>query len=149
MFERKPKILVEIYTPNGFLLSKKKYPFCEDYVEIRQPRRGAGGTPYRPKYGKDCIISYVSGLPGFRQVKQKLMLIQGAERCMSFSKDGLEPALWNRQTEEEFFKASVIKAAGTTTQKIQVPTLFYVVILINIALTFVVLLVSSGRVKIN
>lgn len=143
------KILVEIYDKTG-LKQRKKFPIEGNSVLIRAGRRGPGGLAQAPTFDEDCVVYFYSGWWPFKQLKRKLLWKEGAERFINFraEPEGFEMPQWDRRSEEEFFKASVIKAAGATVSKLQVPALLYVLIFANIALTFIGFLVSSGRVRI-
>ena len=138
--------------------SKKKYPIRGNKVIIRPARKGPGGTEYAPTFDKSCILPYVVGWGPFKRLKHKLVLIDGANRCVSFrfTKDEqgnkvamIDVPVWDRWTEEEFFKANVIKAAGSTIQKVSIPTSVYVLLALIFIMQIIGLLVASGRVRIG
>jgi len=146
----RPKILVEIYSPDGYLIKKGKFPIVGNgtAVEIRPPGKGPGQPAYRPKFDKDCKLTYMGGIWPFKSLKQKLMLIDGANHCIRFRKKGVDPAVWDREAEEELFKASVIKAAGATVQKMQIPATLYVFLFILFILSLIQILIMTGRLRI-
>ena len=149
----KPKILVEIIGEEG-IKSRKKYPVEGNKVVIRPARRGPGGTAYKPEFDKDCLLNYWSGWGPFKRLKQKLLLIDGADRCVSFRtkpNEGVvevEMPTFDRKTAEDLFKANVIKAAGSTLQKITVPISMYLLLGMVAVMNFIILLILTGRIRV-
>jgi len=74
--------------------------------------------------------------------------MEGADKCVSFKKDNLDLPCWDRPTEEKLFEVSVIKAAGATVQKIQIPIILYILLFVIVALSFIQLMVMTGRLRI-
>lgn len=56
---------------------------------------------------------------------------------------------WDKKTEEMLFRAKVIRAAGETGQKLHIPLALYLIIVINVVMSVVILLVSSGKIKLG
>lgn len=56
---------------------------------------------------------------------------------------------WDKKTEENMFRAKVIRAAGETGQKLHIPLALYLILIINLVVSVVVLLVSSGKIKLG
>ena len=56
---------------------------------------------------------------------------------------------WDKKTEENLFRAKVIRAAGETGQKLHIPLALYLILIINLAVSVIVLLVSSGKIKLG
>ena len=146
------KILVEIIGENG-VKSKKKYPIEADKVVIDPGKRGRGNPPYKPSFNKDCILPYYTGFGPFKRLKQKLLLIDGASKCVSFEfnngKGIVDMPLWDRPTEEKLFDASVIKAAGATTQKVKISPLLYIALFMVVGMQFLTILLLTGKVRVG
>lgn len=144
---QKPKILVEIIGPNG-IKSRKKYPIEEDKVVIRQAKRGRGPPAYKASFNKDCIVPYWKGIWPFKRLKQKLILMEGSDHCVTFYDDyGVFVPSFDRSSSEKLFQANVIKSAGSTTTKVQVPLSLYLFLGVIAVMAFVNILISTGRVR--
>jgi len=147
-----PKILVEIIGEAG-IKSRKKYPIEGDKILIRKGKRGRGNPAYKPSFDKNCILPYTIGWGPFKRHREKLLLIDGANDCVSFNfKNGeasVKKPLWDKETEEDLFKANVIKAAGATVQRVKIPALLYVALFLVVGMQFLTLLVASGRIRLG
>ena len=144
---RKPKILVEIIGPNG-IKSRKKYPIDGNSVVIRPAKRGRGPPAHKATFTKDCIVPYNKGIWPFRRLKQKLLLMEDADECIDFySFTKVNVPTFDRRTSEKLFQANVIKSAGSTTTKVQVPLSLYLFMGIIAVLAFVNILISTGRIR--
>lgn len=145
----KPKIKVDVINERG--LKTKKYPIEGNNIIIRAAKRGRGGAAYKAEFDKNCLLPYHVGFWPFKRLKQKLVLIEGATKCVSFhfTEKGtqVDTPTWDRHSEEELFKASVIKAAGASTQKVTVPTIFYVLMFMTFAIGFINFLIATGRLR--
>lgn len=146
----KEKIKVNLITPIG--RKKKKYPVEGNHIIIRPAKRGRGGGPaYKAEFDKDCVVSFDVGFGPFKFAKKELYLIEGADHCISFhfAPKGAEVNMptWDRYSEEDLFKASVIKAAGASTQKVTVPTIFYVLMFMTFAIGFINFLMARGMLR--
>ena len=144
----KPKIKVHVINEAGE--KTKKYPIEGNQIIIKPAKRGRGGAGYKAKFDKNCLIPYHVGFGPFKQLKQKLMLIEGASKCVSFDfadKKAYMPS-WSRKGLEKASEATVIKAAGASFQKLKIPTLLYVALFMVAILEFLNFLVSTGRVRI-
>jgi len=146
----KPKILTEVISPTGAYT--KKFPIEGNKIVIKPPRRGPGGAAILAEFNRDCIIPYWRGWGPFKRLHHKLLLIEGADKCVSFRFNGemyeIEKPIWDRETAERFFKAQVIKAAGATIQKVKIPTLLYIMLFLLIVLQFITFLIVSGEVRV-
>jgi hypothetical protein len=113
-----------------------------------------------PTFSKNSLL-YYKGFLGLRGLKRKVMLIDGADHCIDFipeevtGEDGkshmvmnVDIPIWDRPTLEKAFRAEVIKASGQVSSKIQIPALLYISIFLSIGMSFLVLLVSTGRLQI-
>jgi len=149
MFGRR-RILTEVISPVGCY--KKKFPVEGNTIVIRPARRGPGGAPYKAEFDRDCLIPYWTGWGPFKKLHQKLLLIEGADKCVSFNfkRDigEINLPIWDRETEARLFEASVIKAAGATVQKIKIPTSLSIILILLVIMQFISLLLLSGRVRI-
>jgi len=145
----KRKILTEVISPVGCY--KKKFPVEGNTIVIRRARRGPGGAAYKAEFDRDCLISYWTGWGPFKKLHQKLLLIEGADKCVSFKfKEEIGEInlpIWDRETAARFFEASVIKAAGATVQKIKIPISLYIILILVVIMQFISLIVLSGRIR--
>lgn len=139
----KEKLLVEIIGEFG-IKSRKNKLVEQNSVLIEKSKRGRKGhPPYKAEFTKDCILNYKVGIWPFRRLKQKLMLIEGADKCIDF-KTGTVPNC-DRETLKRLAEAEVLHKAGATLQKLQVPTFVYILLIIIAGLSFLSLLFSSGQ----
>ena len=152
---RKPKILiaeqskflVEIIGANC-VKSRKTYEVDGDSIVIRKAKRGRGPPAYKPTFNKDCILNYWKGIWPFKKLKQRLMLKEGANECVNFyGGEEVDVPTFDRKASEKLFQANVIKSAGSTTTKVQVPLSLYLFMGIIAVLAFVNILISTGRVR--
>jgi hypothetical protein len=141
MFEE--KIRVEIITEQG--LKRRKVPIKGTTVEIEKPSKGNVG--YYPRFNREGILMYSTGKWIFKRHHKKLMLLYGASECIKFTKDSVDMATWDKKTEENLFKANVIKSAGETTQKVMIPIFVYLLFMAIIILQIFNMLLASGRIR--
>jgi len=142
------KEIVEIIGENG-IKKRKKYPVAEkgDKIIIEKASKGRGNAGWMPEFSKDSFLYYFSGIFPFKRLKRKLMVKDGADKCIDFyGKDGVEVPFYDREASKKFFTANVIKSAGETTQKISIPIFVYHLLFISLMLGIVNILVSSGRI---
>jgi len=139
--------LVEIIGENGIKISKK-YPIKENKVLIEPPKqRGRGHSGWMPEFSKDAFLYYVGGNFLFKKLKRKLMVMDGASKCIEFyGKDANKIPIYDRETARKLFDAEVIKHAGATTQKVGVPIFVYLLLFLMLMLGIVNILVTSGRI---
>lgn len=151
MFNRNPKIRTEIITMTGRIL-KKKLPYRQHKVIVKEARKGRGGAGYQPSFNKLCILEEDKGFWPFKKTDKKLVLIDGAEKCIEFHLDPKKTTIdiprYDRESAEKLFEASTIKNAGMTGSKIQIPTAFYVLSILPTILIFIVLLAVTGKIAI-
>lgn len=143
-----PKIKVVIINELGE--KTKKYPVEGDNIVIRAARRGRGGAAYMASFDKSCSVPYYVGFWPFKRLKQKLYLIEGGSKCVSFdftTKKAKMPT-WTRQELARASEATVIKAAGATFQKLKIPALLYVALFASIGVQILTMLVVTGKVRI-
>jgi len=144
----KPKILVEIIGEEG-IKSKKKYPI-EGSTIVIQPRK-TRNPGYYAKFDRNCLLSYFVGFGPFKRLKQKLLLIEGADKCVNFNftetPGEVDMPFWDRETEKKLFEASVIKAAGASVQRIKIPIFLYILVFMGFAIGFLNFLVATGRIR--
>lgn len=140
----KPKIRVETITPYGMKATNRV--IRGNKIIIRKGKETV--DEYAPTFDHTCIINYKAGFP-IKRHKQKLLLMSGADQCISFhfSLPEADLPMWDRESEERLFEANVVKASGSTHQKIQLPTTFYVLITMTLALTLLSFLQSIGVVR--
>jgi hypothetical protein len=144
MFQK--KILTEILSPLGS--TKRVFQTEDNKIIIRPSTDKTEG--YKAGFTRECLIPYRTFF-GLVQ-RQKLLLIDGADECIKFKyeedKTSIDAPIWNRKMEEKLFKANVIKAAGSISQKIEVPMLLYLAMFGCMILSVVTVLVVSGRLKL-
>jgi len=141
------KFLVEIIGPNG-IKSRKVYEVEGNSVVIRKSKRGRGPPAYKPTFNKDCVIPYWKGFGPFKKLKQKLVLMEGSDHCVAFYDDyGVYVPTFDRGASEKLFQANVIKSAGSTTTKVQVPLSLYLFLGVIAVMAFINILITSGKVR--
>ena len=147
------KILTEIYYPEG--MRKKKLKAEGGQVIVRKGAKGRGKADYRATFTRESLIHYQKKalwpLPYPNVLKQKLMLIDGADECITLKYDEGEASqmpVWSREVEEKLFEANVLKAAGSISQKIEVPFMLYIILMVLAMVGFLNLMVATGRLKI-
>ena len=141
-----PKMLVETISATGAL--KKRYNYEGNKLLIRKGKDRHAG--YNPRFSKNSIIPYRTGFGPLKFWKHKVILIDGADECLNFNAElpEAEIPVWDRKSEEKLFEANVIKASGTVSNKIQIPTLFYLLLIFPTILGFVNILIMTGRLRI-
>lgn len=82
-----PRMLTEIYRPVG-MIKKKLRVIGNNEILVKKGSKTRGAADYKASFDKDCIVPYRSGI--FHLVKQKLMLIEGAGKCIRITYDALE-----------------------------------------------------------
>jgi len=143
-----PKIakeIVEIIGENG-IKKRKKYPIEQNKVVIdKQKTKHAG---WMPEFTKDSFLYYFSGVFPFKRLKRKLMIMEGADKCIEFrGKDDVEVPVYNKEAVKKLFEVEVIKHAGATTQKVTVPLFVYLLMFLVLMLEIVNILFTTGRIR--
>jgi len=140
----KPKIRVETITANGMTATKRV--IRGNKVIIRKGKETV--DEYAPTFDHTCVLNYRSGFP-FKRHKQKLLLMEGADHCISFhfSLPEADIPMWDRRTEERLFEANVVKASGSTHQKIVLPTMFYLLTIMALVFSLLSFLQLAGVVR--
>ena len=138
------KEIVEIIGENG-IKKRKKYPIEQNKVVIdKQKTKHAG---WMPEFSKHSFLYYFSGVFPFKRLKRKLMVMEGANKCIEFrGKEDVEVPVYNKEVVKKLFEAEVIKHAGATTQKIGIPIFVYLLLFLMLMLGIVNILVTSGRI---
>lgn len=134
------KILVEIYDKTG-LKQRKKCKIIGNQVEIRPKKTRDPG--WYADFGELSIVYFMSGFP-FKKLNRKLMVKEGATRCISLRSFPVEVPVWDSRMEKEVANAHILKHAGTSLQKVQVPSWLIMILLANIGLTVIILLKILG-----
>ena len=138
------KEIVEIIGENG-IKKRKKYPIEQNKVVIDKQK--TKHTGWMPEFTKHSFLYYFSGVFPFKRLKRKLMVMEGADKCIEFrGKDDVEVPVYNKEVVKKLFEAEVIKHAGATTQKVGVPIFVYLLLFLALILGIVNILVSSGRI---
>lgn len=145
-----PRILTEIYSPQG--MRRRKLRVEGNQVIVRRASKGRGSPDYRASFDESSIVLFRKGVWPFRFLRQKLMLIDGADHCISFhyeiEKGTLTMPVYDRAAMERLAEATVVKNAGNVSAKMQIPGSFFMVSMLGLVLNVVTLLVISGRLKI-
>ena len=125
------KLLVEIVTPAGLI--RKKCKIEENKVIIEKASKGRGKVGWQPSFDKNCLVPYFVGLWPFKRMKFKLVVKEGMGRCIDFFsvKKSVEVPSLTRKEVEKLGQARILKTAGATTQKVNVPLALYVLVLIS------------------
>jgi hypothetical protein len=141
------RIKTDILTSIG--LKTKKLKVEGNFVIVRKEKKGKT-SGYKAEFDKECLLPYRSTF--FRLLKNKLMLVDGAEKCISFrigkDKADIDIPVWDRQTEEKLFQASVVKTSGQVSGKLEIPVMLYIVMMVGVLFSVLTLLAVSGRLKI-
>lgn len=141
--QKKPKILVEIVgaTPN-----KRRLPIEGNKVIVKEGKPGRGGEAITAEFSNSCLIPYYAGIPPFRSMKHKLILKEGASKCVNFDDKNTDAPTCSLADVQKFGEASVIKAAGMNKNPLNMGML-YILIFAAIALGVLNLLVASGNIR--
>jgi len=126
-----PKLLVEIITDAGLI--RKKCKVEENKVIIEKASKGRGKVGWQPSFDKNCLVPYFVGLWPLKRMKFKLVVKEGMEKCIDFfskKKDVEVPSLTRKEV-EKLGQARILKTAGATTQKVNVPLTLYVFVMVN------------------
>ena len=139
------KEIVEIIGDSG-IKKRKKYPIEQNKVVIdKQKTKHAG---WMPEFTKHSFLYYFSGVFPFKRLKRKLMVMEGADKCIEFrGKDDVEVPVYNKEVVKKLFEVEVIKHAGATTQKVTVPIFVYLLLFLVLMLGIVNILFTSGRIR--
>lgn len=144
LFNKTPKILVEIV--NGVYPRRKKCVIDGSHVIIEPGKSGRGGAAQKAEFTPNCLVPYYAGIPPFKSIKHKLILKEGATKCVSFAKpeDYLAPTC-TKSDVSHYGEATVIKLSGSL--KGENRMFVYILLGIIIILNVVGLLVASGNVR--
>lgn len=141
---KKPKILVEIVgaTPN-----KRRLPIDGKKVIVKEGKAGRGNEAVTAEFSNGCLIPYWAGIPPFRSMKHKLILKEGASKCVNFDdpKNTDAPSCTLADV-QRFGEATVIKAAGMNKNPLNMGIL-YILLFAALALGVLNLLVASGNIR--
>ena len=139
------KEIVEIIGENG-IKKRKKYPIEQNKVVIdKQKTKHAG---WMPEFTKHSFLYYFSGVFPFKRLKRKLMVMEGANKCIEFrGKDDVEVPIYNKEVVKKLFEVEVIKHAGATTQKVTIPIFVYLLMFLVLMLEIVNILFTTGRIR--
>jgi hypothetical protein len=141
-----PSILTEIIGENG--LSKHKFKVEGNKIVVKSSKKGRGHTEYAPTFTKDCLLPYRKGIGPIKWLSQKLMLMDGADKCIEFHDKSVEIPRYDRSTVRKLFDAEVLQKAGTVNVKLVVPTILYLLLGAIMMLIVVSIMIQTGRLKI-
>jgi hypothetical protein len=140
------RIKTDIITSLG--LKTKKLRVDGNYIIVRKERKGKI-SGYKAEFDKECLLPYRTSL---HILKNKLMLIDGADRCISFKigkdKADVDLPVWDRQSEEKLFQAKMVQASGQVSGKMEIPSMLYVMMMVGVLFSVLTLLAVSGRLSI-
>ena len=143
---RNVKELVEIVGEYG-IKKRKKFVVEGNKVVIEAPKvRGRGHSGWMPEFNKDCFLFYYVGFFPFKRLKRKLMVMEGANKCIEFKGKDVQVPIYDREASKRHIKANVLQKAGESVQKVSVPIFVYLLLFITVMLGIVNILVASGRV---
>jgi len=145
-----PKMLVEIIGENGS--TKRKCSLQGKQILIKKGSKGRGNADYLADYTNASVIPYRRGFGPFKWLSQKVMLMEGADKCMSFYNVNGTPEYdlprWDRAAEARLFEANVIKSSGNVTNTLKIPTMLTMFLAVGLVLQFLILLVATGRLTL-
>jgi len=124
---------------------RKKCAIEGNEIVLKKGSKGRGLATISAEFDNDCVINYYVGFWPFKRLKQKVLWIEGTNKCCKVTEKELQKG---RLVLEKFFGAGAIKNAGSTLSKVQVPALFYLIVGGVLIMQFVNLLVMSGRLII-
>jgi len=143
------KMQVETISEAGAI--KKRYPFDGNRIIIQKWDKNKHGG-YMPTFTPSSVKLYKSGIWPFRSLKRKVYLMKDANACIDFAfLDNQDKATMPTVTRADIikiFKMEVFRAAGAITNKLQVPTMLYILSIMPTMFCVIILLVITGRLKI-
>lgn len=143
------KMQVEIISEAGAM--RKRYPFEGNRIIIQKWDKNKHGG-YMPTFTPSSVKLYKSGIWPFRSLKRRVYLMKDASACIDFTfLDEQDKAIMPTVTRGDIakvFKMEVFRAAGTITNKLQVPTMLYILSIIPTMFCLIILLVITGRLRI-
>lgn len=143
-----PKIITEIIQPNGEI-TRRKLPFEGNKIIIKSPKKKGIGRPAKDELGeyaefsKDCIVIEKK----FLFKRPKVMLMAGADRCITFFRGDVEVPQYDKATIRRFADDAIKKIVSSMGGKVQFPTSILILMCLMIFLMILNLLVSSGRLR--
>jgi hypothetical protein len=138
------KILVRVKRPGSEVVFLKK-PLLDGRTIVMEKQKK--GLAWAFTYSQTELVK-TGPLGLFR--RSSVSVIHGASKAISLNYEGkeLEAPTWSRTTAGGFFTASVIKAAGQTGQKLEIPIAVYILIFANLALGLITLFAVTGRINL-
>lgn len=119
-------------------------PIIGNQVIISPATIGRSGASQKAEFDNTCLIPYLGGFP--RTVKHKVMLKEGATKCVSFKGSGDQAPSCSINDVNEFSKASVIRLSGQLRGENK--TFIYILLFIIIILSVISILMGSGRIRL-
>ena len=136
------KILVDIIQHSG-IRKRKKCRVEGDTVIIEKASRGRGNAGWKPTYSGACITykkRFLRGLAPMLEVKED------ATHCLPVMQQNPDDVpSCTRKAVGKFFEANVIKAAGATATKLDVPLVLWMVMFVQVAISFIMLMRLWGK----
>lgn len=123
---KKEKIRVEIVSEQGIV--KGNFLIEGNRVIMQKESNDRGSIGWNPSFSKEAFLSYYVGFRPFRSLRRKLMIMQDAESFIEFSKEKVNIPTWDKEALENASKAHVLKIAGATTQKVEIPLVIYLIL---------------------
>lgn len=125
------------------VIKKKKCVVEGNRVIIEKGQRGKGNIGWKPIF-EHSNFKYYRKL-GF--LKRKLEIKVDALKFIDFGKESVDVPTCDRKTVEEYANANVIKKSGLSTQKIEVPLLFYLLVGAVLMLQIIQFMISQGMIR--
>jgi hypothetical protein len=147
---RHAKILTEIIGPTETKKRRLEIDASggKPKIIVKQGGLGRGDTKETAEFDKTCIVTYSKGLFMFKRPAQKLILKEGANKCVSFGDvASTEAPSCSKEDVNRLGKATVIRFAGHS-DKPESRLGLYLLMIIIIALVAVSIGVSSGHIRI-
>ena len=142
MLPQEKKIRVDIIR-SGLPPLKKMCEVRGKYVIIQKRNATKRIPEYKASFTNQCLIPYKKGL---LSKDFKLMVKEGAGRCINFY-----PKTRVYETDkteiERLFRANVLEKAGVVSHKVEIPMLFWLVMVALFVIGLLNLLATSGTVR--
>jgi len=101
-------------------------------VEIRKGSKGRGKLGWNPTFTKESILEHKFKPWLYLKLRtltqKKLMVLQGAEKCLEFHDNKVDLNGLNRQTLEDLINMEVIKRSGEVRIKHELPFVFWLLV---------------------
>lgn len=142
-----PRLNVEIIYKTGDSRIKK-CQIAGNRVIIEQKRRGRGGKGWSPTFDKACIIERKTRKLIFKRVEKRLMVMEGAEKCVNFAptQKAVNIPTFDRKECQEFFDVSVLRQSGDVKIKHELPFVFWLLAVLGL-INLVLMIRAMGFIR--